>query len=124
MNWTLLVVVLVGLGVFYALKRASFVSADKARKLLKEGALIVDVRNPGEFSSGQVPGAVNIPLGNLKAEAARRLPERNRALLLHCLSGTRSGIAQRQLKSLGYSNVHNLGSFGRAEQIARSAQSR
>ncbi len=119
MNWTLLiVVVVVFLGIFL-LKRASFVPAEKARQLLREGALVVDVRNPGEFNSGHVPGAINVPLGDLSAEAPRRLPDKNRVLLLHCLSGARSGIAKGQLRKLGYSNVFNLGSYGRAETIVR-----
>ncbi len=122
MNWTLLiVVVVVFLGIFL-LKRASFVPADKARQLLREGALVVDVRNPGEFNSGHVPGAINVPLGDLSAEAPRRLPDKNRVLLLHCLSGARSGIAKGQLRKLGYSNVFNLGSYGRAETIVRGVE--
>jgi len=43
-------------------------------------------------------------------------------LLLHCLSGGRSGIARGQLRSLGYPNAFNLGSFARAEKIVRSAR--
>jgi phage shock protein E len=121
MNWTLVIIVVIGLALFYALKRASFVSAAKAQQFLSQGALVVDVRSPGEFSSGKVPGAVNLPLGEIASEAERQLPDKNRVLLLHCLSGTRSAMAQRHLKGLGYVNVHNLGSFGRANQIVRSA---
>jgi len=46
-----------------------------------------------------------------------RLPQKDRAVLLHCRSGRRSGIAQQQLRKLGYTNVHNLGSFECAEQL-------
>jgi rhodanese-related sulfurtransferase len=60
---------------------------------------------------------VNIPLGDLADQAPHRLPDKNRVLLLHCLSGTRSGIAKRRLKSMGYTKVFNLGSFGRAQGI-------
>jgi phage shock protein E len=115
--WILVAAVLIGI---FALKRVSFLSADKARKLLQEGALVVDVRNPDEFNAGHVPGAINVPLGNLGAEAPRRFPNKNGVLLLHCLSGGRSGIAKAQLKRMGYPNVFNLGSFGRAQQIARA----
>ncbi len=124
MNWTLLIIIaVVFLGIFL-LKRASFVSAEKAQELLRAGALVVDVRNPGEFNSGHVPGAINVPLGDLSAEAPRHLPDKNRVLLLHCLSGARSGIAKGQLKRLGYKNVFNLGSYGRAESIVRAVGSR
>ncbi len=120
MNLTVWIIVAAVLAAVFALKRMSFVSADKARRFLQNGALLVDVRNPGEFSSGHVPGAVNVPLGNLSSEVPRRFPDKNQLLLLHCLSGTRSGIARGQLKKLGYNNVFNLGSYRRAEQIVRT----
>ena len=116
-TWVIIAAVLVAL---FALKRISFVSADEARRFLQQGALVVDVRNPGEFSSGHVPGAINIPLGNLSGDASRRFRDKNQFLLLHCLSGARSGIARGQLKRLGYNNVFNLGSYRRAEQIVRT----
>jgi phage shock protein E len=117
-TWIILAAVLVAI---FAVKRMSLVSADKARRFLQDGGVLVDVRNPGEFSSGHVPGAINVPLGNLSHEAARRFRDKNQVLLLHCLSGTRSGIARGQLKKLGYNNVFNLGSYRRAEQIVRTS---
>jgi phage shock protein E len=122
MDWRLLLAIAVVLIALFVLKRASFVSANTARQLLQQGALVVDVRSAGEFNSGHVPGALNIELGNLKSEALRRFPDKNQVLLLHCLSGGRSGIARQQLKSLGYANVYNLGSYTRAEAIVRAAQ--
>ncbi len=121
MNLTAWIMVAAVLAAVFALKRMSFVSADKARRFIKEGALVVDVRNPSEFNSGHVSGALNLPLPQLGTEATRRLRDENRCLLLHCLSGTRSGIAKGQLKKLGYKNVFNLGSYRRAEQIVRGA---
>ncbi len=122
MDWKiLLVVACVVLGLF-ALKRMSFVGTGKARELLKQGALVVDVREPGEFNSGHLPGAVNIPLGRLRDELPRRVPNKGQALLLHCLSGARSGMAQQQLRHLGYTNAFNLGSYGRAEKIVRDVK--
>ncbi len=120
MNLTAWIMVAAVLAAVFALKRMSFVSADKARRFLKEGAVVVDVRNPDEFSSGHVPRAMNVPLGNLSNEAPRHFRDKNQVLLLHCLSGTRSGIAKGQLKRLGYNNVFNLGSYRRAEQILRT----
>jgi len=101
----------------FLLKRMSFVSAEVARQYLRQGALVIDVRSPEEFRSGHVTNAVNIPLGELGESLPRRVKDKNQVLLLHCLSGGRSGIAKHQLKGLGYPNVFNLGSFGRAKQI-------
>ena len=117
MDWKVLVVIALILGVFFAVKRVSFVSAAKARELLQAGAMVVDVRNPGEFASGHIAGAVNIPLGELRSELPKRVPDKSRVLLLHCLSGGRSGIARQQLRAMGYANAYNLGSYSRAESI-------
>jgi phage shock protein E len=103
------------------LKRLSFISAERARAFLKLGALVVDVRNPGEFDSGHLPGAVNIPLGDLSRDLPRRVPDKSKILLLHCLSGARSGIARQQLRKLGYAQAYNLGSYRRAEAIVRAS---
>lgn len=117
MNWILLLIVAaVLLGVF-ALNRASLIPVQRAQQLLHQGALVVDVRSPAEFNSGHLQEAVNLPLAELKEVVSRRAPDKSQVLLLHCLSGTRSGMAMRQLKGIGYSNVFNLGSYGRAERI-------
>ena len=95
----------------------SLVSPDTARQPLQQGALVVDVRSAEEYRSRHLPGAVNIPLGELQGNLPRRVTDKTQVLLLHCLSGTRSGIAKRQLKGMGYLNAFNLGSYGRAQQI-------
>jgi phage shock protein E len=120
MNWNYILIIAGIVAAGFVLKRLGCISADAARKHLKEGALVVDVRSPGEFKSQSLPGAVNIPLGDLADRAPRLLPDKDRVLLLHCLSGTRSGMAKRQLQSLGYRRVFNLGSFGRARRIVES----
>lgn len=98
-------------------KRLSFISPEDARKFLQEGALVVDVRSSGEYRGEHLPDAVNIPLGDLQNSLPSLVKDKNQVLLLHCLSGTRSGIAKRQLKSMGYQNVFNLSSYGRAKKI-------
>ena len=103
-------------------KRMSFISPDDARKFLRQGALVVDVREAGEYRGEHLPKAVNIPLGELWSSLPRLVTDKNQVLLLHCLSGTRSGIAKRQLKGMGYANVFNLGSYGRAEKILSGAR--
>ena len=121
MNWPVtigIVVVIVG---FVVIKRLSFVSVEVARKHLAAGALVIDVRSPEEFRNGQVPGAINLPLGDLRESLPRRVKDQNQVLLVHCLSGGRSGIAKQQIKGMGYSNVFNLGSLARARMICDPA---
>jgi phage shock protein E len=103
------------------LKRLAFISAEAARKHLARGAWVIDVRSPEEFRGGHLPMAVNIPLGELRESLPRLVKDKGRVLLLHCLSGGRSGIAKQQLKSWGYTNVFNLGSLARARKIAARA---
>ena len=117
MNWTLLLIVGGVIAVVFVLKRMSLVSPDAARERLQQGALVVDVRSAEEHRSRHLPGAVNIPLGELQESLPRRVTDKNQVLLLHCRSGTRSGIAKRQLKGMGYQNAFNLGSYARAQQI-------
>jgi phage shock protein E len=120
MDWKIPLIVLAILAALFLVKRLSFVSAAAARQHLQQGALVVDVRTAEEFGAGHVEGAVNIPLDELQEALPRRVPDKQQVLLLHCLSGGRSGIAQRRLKALGYANVYNLGSLGRARKLIGS----
>lgn len=67
---------------------------------------LVDVREPGEFASGHLPLAVNVPLGRLAIEAENW--ERNRDIMLVCATGRRSVIACRQLQAMGFTAVRNV----------------
>jgi len=121
MNWTtwsILGIVVIG---FFLLKRVSFVSVESARQLLRENARIVDVRTEPEFRQEHVPGAINVPLGELEDRISGEIPDRNEVILVHCLSGGRSAIAKSKLRKLGYPRVHNLGSFARALKAARAS---
>ena len=117
MNWTLVIIVGIVFAALFILKRKSLVPAAAARKLLREGALVIDVRSPQEFRGGHLPKVINIPLDDLTERLPRQVKDKNTVLLLHCLSGGRSGIAAQQLKRMGYANVFNLGSFGRARRL-------
>jgi phage shock protein E len=116
-NWIIIIVVLAVVVGILINKRMSELSPESARKLIAEGAMIIDVRSPEEFRGGQVPGAVNIPLDIVGEELPRRIKDKNKPLLLHCQSGMRSGMAKKRLLGLGYTNVHNLGSYSRAREI-------
>jgi len=117
MSWSRILIIGLVLAAFLGLKRLGLVSAGVARKYLKEGALVVDVRSTGEYRAGHLPHTVNIPLGELQNSLPCLVSDKNRVLLLHCLSGTRSGMAKRVLKAMGYTRVFNLGSLGRAQKI-------
>jgi phage shock protein E len=88
-----------------------------ARDQLSKGALLIDVRTVEEFNARHLTNAINIPLGELKETLPSRVPDKSRVLLLHCRSGRRSGIAERELREMGYTNAFNIGSFDQARKI-------
>ena len=117
MNWNMLLWFGVILVAFLLLKRIGLISLQKARTHLNSGATLVDVRSTAEFKAQRLPGAVNVPLNDLNAGARRHFPDKNKVLLLHCHSGTRSAMACRALKQMGYTKVFNVGSLARAQRI-------
>lgn len=124
MNWTPWLIIAAMVAVVLVLKKSGQISAKAALEYLKRGALVIDVRSPGEFRSGHLAKAVNIPLDEIGSAIPQRVKDKNQVLLLHCASGMRSGLARSKLKSMGYMNVFNLGSYGRAERIVSEADGR
>lgn len=80
-----------------------------AKELLKQGALIVDVRTPAEYLSGHIAGSQNIPLDQIGTKIAF-LKGKNVPIITVCRSGNRSGAAAGVLKSNGI-EVHNGGAW-------------
>jgi len=117
MNWTVVLIVVAVLAVIFLLKRSGQISAKDAAAHLKQGALVIDVRSAAEYSSGHLPNAINLPLGEIESSLPRRVRDKDQVLLLHCQSGMRSGVAKKKLHEMGYRNAFNLGSYGRAAQI-------
>jgi phage shock protein E len=94
-------------------------SEAEAREYLKRGVLVVDVRTVEEFQAKSLTNVINIPLDEVKTKFPTVVTNKSDVVLLHCRSGRRSGIAVGQLQTLGYTNVFNLGSFEKAENILR-----
>jgi phage shock protein E len=117
MDWRTLLVFAGVIAAFFLWKRLALVSPDAARQWLKQGGKVIDVRTVQEYQQRHLPGAINIPLDQLRSEIARHAPNQQTPLLLHCLSGGRSGLGRSVLRGLGYTKAFNLGSYGRAEKI-------
>lgn len=80
------------------------------RELIANGAIVIDVRTKGEFSGGHVQGSVNIPLDQLSS-GMKKLKDKDKVIITCCASGMRSASAKAILRSNGYKNVHNAGSW-------------
>lgn len=78
--------------------------------LVKEGAIIVDVRSNAEFANGHIKNAVNIPVDSL-SNNLQKLPSKNKTIITCCASGMRSSVAKGILSSNGYTNVFNGGGW-------------
>lgn len=82
------------------------------RDALRNGrVLLVDVRSPGEYRSGHIPGAINIPYKQIE-RSLHRLPL-NRDIVLYCKSGIRDRIARKRLRKRGYRRVYSFCSYKR-----------
>ena len=82
----------------------------------REDALMIDVREPGEYAAGHVLGAKNLPLARLDAAGAE-LKRKDRPVIVYCESGERSARAAAALKKQGYTRVVNLsGGIGAWQQ--------
>ncbi len=79
------------------------------RELLERGAVIIDVRTKGEYQSGHIRGSVNIPLNTLGASLAKI--KKDKPVITRCASGMRTATARNILKSKGYNEVYNGGSW-------------
>ena len=122
MNWTTILIIAGIVVIVFMIKKTGQISANDALEKLKSGALVIDVRSVGEFNSGHLPVAINIPLDEIETAVPKRVKDKNQVLLLHCASGMRSGMAKSKLNGMGYTNAFNLGSYGRAESILKQAR--
>src|SRR5271157_3698431 len=82
---------------------------DEARKMMERpGTVVIDVRESDEWRQGHLPNAIGIPRGFLELRVEEKVPDHKTPVILQCASGTRSLLAARTLRELGYENVFNL----------------
>ena len=95
-----------------AQKHVRMIGMDEYRKLVENPgqALIVDVREPQEFSAGHVPGAINIPRGRIESQiwdyvGSSDQADKERPIILQCQSGKRATLASQTLQELGFTHT-------------------
>ena len=81
----------------------STASREEARKLIEDGAQLVDVRADHEWEAGHIEGAKHLPLSEL-AERAGEI-DKDRPVVLYCRGGNRSAMATEALADAGYNAV-------------------
>jgi hydroxyacylglutathione hydrolase len=100
---------------------SSLTLAEVTALLRSNDKLVLDVRGPGEWKAGHVPGSLNVPLGELD----QRLSEipRDRPVIVHCQTGGRAAIAASLLRVRGFENIRQFpGGFAEWQAAAQPVE--
>lgn len=87
------------------------VDAAGVKELVSSGdaeVALIDVREQDEYVQGYIPGATWIPRGFLELRIEEAVPRRDQPVVLYCAGGTRSALAARSLRELGYTSVRSM----------------
>lgn len=77
-------------------------------KMKEKHVVILDVRTPGEFNSGYIPGAINIDIYAADFQSRVQKLDKSKTYLVYCRSGARSSNAGNFMITNGFKQVHNL----------------
>ncbi len=89
--------------------RIDEVDPASVREQAANGAVVVDVREPEEWSAGHIPGAKHVPKSFLESRIEAAAPDHAQHVILYCASGNRSAWAARTLlDDLGYEHVESM----------------
>jgi hydroxyacylglutathione hydrolase len=79
--------------------------------LADDAVTLIDIRNPGELEFGTIPGAIHIPLAQLRSRLGQ-VPT-DKPIVVHCAGGWRSSVAASLMRAQGLPNVSDLaGGYG------------
>lgn len=87
------------------------------KEMVKDGAVILDVRTPAEYNGGHIKGSINIPLQSLDKNLGKL--KKDKPIITCCASGMRSASAKSILKSKGFEDVHNGGGWASLQSKIR-----
>jgi len=82
---------------------------------LTEDTLLIDIREPDEYTRGHIPGAIHVPRGMLEFQILKTLEHigvktdaADTDMVLYCGTGGRSALAAKSLNDMGFRNVRSL----------------
>lgn len=84
------------------------VDTGRGSELVHGGAVLLDVREPDEYSQGAVPASIHISRGLLESSIENRIADKDTSLVVMCAGGVRSAFAAKTLADLGYTNVVSM----------------
>jgi rhodanese-related sulfurtransferase len=82
------------------------ISVQEAKDKIAEGAQIIDVRTPGEYAGGHVPGASNIPHMSVVSRKGELAADKE--LVFICQMGSRSALACEFAAAIGFKELYNV----------------
>lgn len=87
------------------------ISAEQAKDMMgeKDNYIILDVRTAGEYDGGHIKDAVLLPLDQVSDKAEDVLKDKEQLVFVYCRSGNRSATAAKELASMGYTNIYDMG---------------
>lgn len=77
-------------------------------KMNSQGATILDVREPAEFSKGHIEDAINIPAGKIEEQISQLSGSKSSPIIVVCQTGTRSVPACRALTKAGFTDIYSI----------------
>jgi rhodanese-related sulfurtransferase len=104
-------VLLIMFGAFFAsqqLQASEGVDAAQAQSMGKQGALLLDVREPAEYSEVHASNTKLIPLGQLDSRLQELAVHKDQPIVVMCRSGRRSARAVSMLQEAGFTQVSNM----------------
>ena len=81
---------------------------ETAAALDRGDTLLIDVRDPGEWQEGHIPGTKNFSRGTVELEIEEAAPDLSTPIITHCGGGGRSALAAESLQHMGYTNVKSM----------------
>lgn len=79
-----------------------------ARERVAAGAILIDVREEGEFAMGHAEGAIHMGRGIIERDIVHKFPDKATEVVLYCGGGYRSALAADNLQKMGYTNVWSM----------------
>ena len=106
-------VIIVGLIIWTELKRfnrgyADVTPAQAVQLINRDDALVLDVRDGGEFKDGKIKGAKHIPVSSLKTRINELTKYKDKAIVTHCRTGNRSPFACDVLRKNDFQKIYNM----------------
>lgn len=92
------------------------VTCSEMKELVKEDAVLIDVRTLAEFNSGHLDGALNLSVDNIANMIEKEVSDKETKIVLYCRSGNRSATAGQTLIDMGYKNVYDMGAMSNCDK--------